>query len=313
MAKVFSKFAKFTELVRFDWFIKNMFRNKADFDVLEGFLSELLREDITIIEILESEGNQTRKKDKFNRVDVMVKTSKEERIIVEVQNNEEYDYLQRILYGASKTITENIKRGDAYAEVKKVISVSIVYFEVGQGYDYIYHGTTTFRGIHKHDELSLTAEQKESFQKESPTKIYPEYYLINALSFPDVIQESLDEWVYFFKNSKVEDNFQAKGMAEAKEKLAVAKLSKRKRTDYERYLTELHDEASWNETQRIKHEMEEKRIKEATENARQEERMQTKNNAIIKGLNRGFNESVIAELNDVSLEVVLKIKEELKK
>jgi hypothetical protein len=49
---------KFTELVRFDWFMKYMFRDKSDFDVLEGFLSVLLKEDIVILEILESEGNQ---------------------------------------------------------------------------------------------------------------------------------------------------------------------------------------------------------------------------------------------------------------
>ena len=40
------KFNKITELVRFEWFIKYMFRDKSDFDILEGFLSELLKEDI---------------------------------------------------------------------------------------------------------------------------------------------------------------------------------------------------------------------------------------------------------------------------
>ncbi len=44
---------KITELVRFDWFIKFIFRNKSDFDILEGFLSELLKDDIKILEILE--------------------------------------------------------------------------------------------------------------------------------------------------------------------------------------------------------------------------------------------------------------------
>ena len=84
-------FVKVTELVRFDWFIKHMFRDKSDFDILEGFLSELLKEDIRILEILESEGNPSKKSDKFNRVDIMVKNSKDEHVIVEVQNNEEYD------------------------------------------------------------------------------------------------------------------------------------------------------------------------------------------------------------------------------
>ena len=126
-------FVEVTELVRFDWFIKHMFRDKSDFDILEGFLSELLKEDIRILEILESESNPSKKSDKFNRVDIMVKNSKDEHIIVEVQNNEEYDYLQRILYGTSKTITDNISKGQPYTFVKKVISISIVYFQAGQG------------------------------------------------------------------------------------------------------------------------------------------------------------------------------------
>ncbi len=45
-------------LIRFDWAIKRLLRNKADFSVLEGFLSELLKQDITIESILESEANQ---------------------------------------------------------------------------------------------------------------------------------------------------------------------------------------------------------------------------------------------------------------
>jgi predicted transposase/invertase (TIGR01784 family) len=247
--------------------MKYMFRDKRDFDVLEGFLSVLLKEDVTIIEILESESNQETKKDKFNRVDIMVKTAKDERIIVEIQNNEEYDYLQRILYGACKTITQNLKKGEAYSLVKKVVSVSIVYFETGQGNDYVYYGRTIFTGLHTNQELLLTDAQKEAFQKETPTQLMPEYYLIQALSFKDSVNDGLDEWIYLFKNSKVEDSFTAKGIDKAKEKLAVAKLPKKKRQEYDQYLKSLHSEASWNETQRIKAEREQRLIKEAEERA----------------------------------------------
>jgi predicted transposase/invertase (TIGR01784 family) len=145
----------FTELVRFDWFMKYMFRDKSDFEVLEGFLSVLLKEDILILEILESEGNQSRKKAKWNRVDVLVKTSTDERIIVEIQNNEEFDYLQRILFGACKTITDNINKGEPYASIKKVISVSIVYFRAAQGRDYIYHGYTVMQNLHNLEQFNL--------------------------------------------------------------------------------------------------------------------------------------------------------------
>ena len=42
------------------WLLKKLLRSKANFDVLEGFLSELLKDDITIDQILESEGNKER-------------------------------------------------------------------------------------------------------------------------------------------------------------------------------------------------------------------------------------------------------------
>ena len=44
--------------VRFDWAIKRLLRQKANFGVLEGFLTVFLGEKVTIVDILESEGNQ---------------------------------------------------------------------------------------------------------------------------------------------------------------------------------------------------------------------------------------------------------------
>ena len=73
-----------SELVRFDWAMKNLLRNKANFDVLEGFLSELLRMPIQIKHILESEGNKEHDRDKFNRVDLMAITSGKKQILIEV-------------------------------------------------------------------------------------------------------------------------------------------------------------------------------------------------------------------------------------
>ena len=61
---------------RFDWAIKRLIRNKANYDVLEGFLSVLLGEDIKIVRFLESEGNQEAAEDKYNRVDILCEDSK---------------------------------------------------------------------------------------------------------------------------------------------------------------------------------------------------------------------------------------------
>lgn len=74
--------------------MKRLLRSKANFEILEGFLSELLHEDIIILEILESESNKENQRDKFNRVDLKVKNSAGEIIIIEVQHEREYDFLK---------------------------------------------------------------------------------------------------------------------------------------------------------------------------------------------------------------------------
>ena len=51
-------------MVSFDWAIKGLLRNKANFEILEGLLSEVLRRKIIIKNLGESEGNQTHKDDK---------------------------------------------------------------------------------------------------------------------------------------------------------------------------------------------------------------------------------------------------------
>ena len=123
------------QYIRFDWAVKRLLRHKANFGVLEGFLTVLIGEKIEIVEILESESNQIDIDDKFNRVDIKAKNSKGEIVIVEIQNTRELYYLERILYGVAKAITEHIHLGESYQEVKKIYSISILYFDIGKGED----------------------------------------------------------------------------------------------------------------------------------------------------------------------------------
>ena len=104
------------KLVSFDWAIKRILRSKANFEILEGFLSELLFEDIQIIEILESESNQEQDNDKSNRLDLKVKNQNDEIILIEIQYSSELDYLQRILYASSKAIVEHMKESESYSK-----------------------------------------------------------------------------------------------------------------------------------------------------------------------------------------------------
>ncbi|MBF0545063.1 MAG: Rpn family recombination-promoting nuclease/putative transposase [Candidatus Riflebacteria bacterium] len=231
-------------LVSFDWAIKRLLRSKANFEILEGFLSELLNEDLKIVAVLESESNKDTKFQKQNRIDVKVKNNKDQLVIVEIQYESEHDFLQRILFSTSKVITENLEVGHPYSDVIKVYSVNILYFDFGHGEDYIYYGNTTFKGIHKHDELKLNERQKEIFKKEFPKQIFPEYYLIKVNNFDDVARNTLDEWIYFLKNEKIKSEFSAKGLKKAWEELDILKLSDEERRAYESYNDDLHYQAS---------------------------------------------------------------------
>ncbi|MCI5137397.1 MAG: Rpn family recombination-promoting nuclease/putative transposase [Candidatus Electrothrix sp. AR1] len=232
------------KLISFDWAMKKLLRSKANFDILEGFLSELLKDDIHILEILESEGNKEDQRDKFNRVDLKVKNQKDEIVVIEVQYDRELDYLQRILYGTSRVITEPLRESKPYADIVKVISVNILYFDLGQGEDYVYHGSTVFRGIHHQDVLRFSEGQQELYRQKEIHELFPEYYLIKVNSFDDIAKDSLDEWIYFLKNEEIKEEFSAKGLAKAKSTLDVLKLPEQERMAYERYQEDLHYRAS---------------------------------------------------------------------
>jgi len=232
------------KLITFDWAMKRLLRSKANFEILEGFLSELLNEDIVILEILESESNKESKTDKFNRVDLKVKNSSGEIIIIEVQYEREFDYLQRMVYGASRAITEHQKESEPFSKLTKVISVNILYFDLGHGSDYIYRGTTTFTGIHDNDNLQLSHRQQQLYGKYQIHHLFPEYYLIKINNFNDIAVTTLDEWVYFLKNEEIKDDFKAKGIQKAKKAFSILSLPEKDRIAYARYQDDLRHQAS---------------------------------------------------------------------
>jgi predicted transposase/invertase (TIGR01784 family) len=225
-------------LISFDWAMKRLLRQKANFSVLEGFLSELLRRKIIIKSIGESQGNKTDEDDKSNEVDILVQADDHEVMIIELQYDSVDVFFHRMLYGVTKAISDYMTKGAEYSNVRKVYSINIVYFDLGQGDDYIYHGKTNFRGLHTKTELSLTAAQKERYKKEFAGEIYPEYYIIKVNGFNDVAENTLDQWIYYLKNNIIEDNFTAQGLDKAKELLLYDKLSLDEKKLYDRKIDE---------------------------------------------------------------------------
>ena len=265
-------------LVSFDWAIKNILRDKANFDILEGFLSALLRQDIKVLSILESESNQQSETDKFNRVDIVVEDKNKEILVIEVQNNRETHYLERLLYGTSKLIVDHVKIGEQYEQVRKVISISILYFLLGEGEDdYIYHGKTDFYGLNSHHKLEFNHRKKEAVIGKivvPKLDIFPEYYLIEVERFQNIIKNDIDEWIYFLKNSEIKPEFKSKNIQHAKEKLDLLKMPEDKRKAYERYLMNRASEKDVVETARV----------EGREEGRVEEKVETAKNMLKDGV-----------------------------
>ncbi len=283
------------KLIRFDWAIKRLLRNKANFVVLEGFLSELLSDNIKIEKILESESNQETEEDKYNRVDILTQNSKNELIIIEIQSSYEIDYFHRMAYGVSKSISENLKLGQQYSEIKKVISINIVYFDLGQGEDYIYKGKTDFIGLHQKDLLGLSEKQKTTFLKEEVSNIFPEYYLLKVNQFNDIAKDTLDEWVYFLKNSEVKDNFKAKGLKEAGEVLDIMRLPTDDQYGYNRFLDSLHLKASEIFTLQT------------------EAEFKLKDDIAKKSISKGLDNETISHITDLPIKRIEELRNELKK
>lgn len=222
--------------IRFDWAVKRILRDKANFDVLEGLITVLLGEKITIEEILESEGNQEANDDKFNRVDIKAKDSEGRIIIVEVQLTTQLFYLERILYGVAKAITEHISLGQRYSNVKKVYSINILYFDLGKGSDYLYHGRNTFVGVHTGDTLQINVKEDNIIKMRTPEEVFPEYYLIRVNEFNDVATTPIEEWLDYLKNGRIKDNTTTPGLAAAREKLQYMQMSRADQLAYERHL-----------------------------------------------------------------------------
>jgi predicted transposase/invertase (TIGR01784 family) len=235
--------------ISFDWAIKKVLRHKENFTVLEGFLSELLGFDIKIQNLLESESNKQHENDKFDRVDILVKSQKGELLLIEVQYDDEDDYFHRMVYGISKLISEYIAEGQPYGSIKKAYSINIMYFRLGQGKDYIYDYEGNFVGRKKKDILNPTKHQKVKYGVETVSDIFPKYLILRVGSFKEEkVMDKMDEWMYFLKKSEIKDEFTAKGMNEAKQILRYENMNTEDQLSYRRHIENRRIEMAVKET-----------------------------------------------------------------
>jgi predicted transposase/invertase (TIGR01784 family) len=292
-------------LVSFDWAIKRLLRQKANFGILEGFLTVLLKEDIKIQSIGESESNAQSRESKINKVDILCETTDKKVVLIELQYNSENDYFHRMYFGTSKAIIDRMTEGYTYDKIAKVISINIVYFDLGQGEDYVYYGSTEFRGIHHNDTLRLSGHQSKLYHMESPKEVFAEYYIIKVNKFNDVAKDSLDEWIYYFKNNKLPTTYTAPGLDSVSSKLKYDDMSPQSKIDYDAHQKEMAITYGVIETAKF----------EGREEGRQEGRQegeaigaaQKTKEVVINSYRKGIATSIIAAITELSENEVIQI------
>lgn len=223
-------------LIRFDWAMKRLLRDKANFGVLEGLITTLLGKAVHIQKLLESESNMDDNQDKQNRVDILAEDDNGELFIIEIQNESEFAYFQRMLFGTSKLVTEYINRGQGYENIRKIYSINIVYFKLGNGTDFVYHGKTEFKGIHNGELLTLSGFQQQKFQVSEVSELYPEYYILKVNDFNKWSKVPLEQWIYFLNTGEIPADADAPGLGEAREKLVLEHMTKAELEAYYRHL-----------------------------------------------------------------------------
>ncbi|NEQ80440.1 MAG: DUF4351 domain-containing protein, partial [Moorea sp. SIO2I5] len=145
-------------------------------------------------------------------------------------------------------------------------------------------------------------ERKYTIQKVAD--IFPEYYLLKVKNFKGTAKNHLDEWIYFLKNSEIKEEFDAKGMVEAKETLRVNNLSDQERAAYKRYMDNKSYEASILSTQEFEAQWQNEQIEQAKIRGREE----GKRSLLLEQLERRFPEiasqhrAAILGLNSQDLE-----------
>ncbi|ELY1993115.1 hypothetical protein SL054_002484, partial [Flavobacterium psychrophilum] len=112
----------------------------------------------------------------------------------------------------------------------------------------------------------------------------------------DIAKDTLDEWIYFLKNSEVKDDFKAKGLKEANEVLDIMRLEKDDQYGYNRYLDSLHLKAS--EVFSLQSEAEYK--------VREDEKIEIAKNLIINGLDN----ELISKSTGLTIEKIKELRDE---
>lgn len=261
-------------LISFDYAIKYLLRHKGDFDIVEGFISALLRTQgyspIKIISVLESESHKEDSKAKKSIADVVVEDEQKRKYIIEIERNEKYTFAHKACFNTSRLIVDHLSTQQDYSDIVKVFHISLLYFPIQEimknhllketlTKGAVYHGKTIFHEASQDQALHIHLKNPKTHTEYDTLNIFPEYFFISIPEFNDIIQSEMDEWLYVLKHDDIPKHFQSAYMEKVRERLQILKMTHTERQAYMGYMKQLCDDKEELKTAIIKGRLEGRR------------------------------------------------------
>jgi predicted transposase/invertase (TIGR01784 family) len=230
-------------LISFDYAIKYLLKDKADYDIVEGFISALIGEEgykpVKIKSLLESESNKETRGLKKSIADLIVEDEDGNNYIIEIDRSYTDLFLHKACFNSSRLIVDNIGTNQDYLKIKKVFHINLLYFPLKNFNSKapLHHGKVIFHEIDNLNPLDvhLTDSRKHHFDIHN---VFPEYFIISIALFDGIVRKEIDEWLYMMQNSEVREDFKSPYMKKVAERLNILKMNQIERSKYYDYVSE---------------------------------------------------------------------------
>ena len=230
-------------LISFDYAIKYLLKDKGDYEIVEGFISALLKSQgykaVKIIGLLDTESNKEDKKSKRSLADLIVEDAEHHKYIVEIERQVTDSFIHKACFNTSRLIIDHLAERMDYTEIAKVFHISLLYFPVGNGP--IHHGETIIREIETKERLTVHIKDPKTDEIIcDATNILPEYFFISVPMFNDRLEREIDDWLYVMKHNEVPESFHSPYMKKVANKLSILKMTPAERDAYAYYLKQVY-------------------------------------------------------------------------
>ena len=210
---------------KIDFVFKKIFGSEKHPGVLISFLNAVLKpkNNITDVEIKNTDIDKSYIEDKFSRLDVKAVTSKNEIINIEIQLKNEYNMIQRSLYYWSKLYEEQLEEGDRYDKLCRTVCINILDFKYLKNDRF--HNGYRLKEIETNEELTDLEEIH-----------FIEILKLKKINSEKDIVDVLEGWVEFLRDPESEVvrklEMTNKEIREAKDELYRLSMDEKERALY---------------------------------------------------------------------------------